>query len=362
MKKRRLIAAILFPLVLGGLFALSPIRVHALCYLRGEHFFQGLPTNYWREQALEHDRLRKDRSTRGWEGVVVIVPPPSPTNSTDSLLSFFRIGSAADKQDFRIFEGDAAALAVLTDLLRDQEPGVGQSACEGLEKIGPPAAPAIPVLIELLIKGEPSLRDPAAEALGKIGTAAVPPLLEKLTTQDQGEEAIFLALGKIGPGATAAIPALSAALNDGDRHGASRALGCIGLRTIPALLEAMESSDWHVRWRATLALSQTQATPEVLVPLFVWLLRDKDGVVRQAAAAGLGHLGAAAQEGVPALIEALKDRERYAAREAIDALGWIGQKAQAAVPVLTRMLEEERDDYIRQCLQRALDDIKGDIE
>src|SRR5712692_6043585 len=123
MKKRRLIAATLFLLVLGGLFALSPIRVWVVGYLRGEHFFRGLPTSYWREQALEHDRLRKDRSIRGWGGVVVIVPPPSPTRWTDSLLSFFRIRSAADEPDFRVFEGDVAALAVLTDLLRDPESG-----------------------------------------------------------------------------------------------------------------------------------------------------------------------------------------------------------------------------------------------
>jgi HEAT repeat protein len=198
--------------------------------------------------------------------------------------------------------------------------------------------------------------------LGTIGAAAVPPLLEKLATHDRGEETIFLALGKIGPGAAAAIPALSAALNDGDRHEASRALSRIGPRAVPALVEALKNSDWHVRWRVTLALSQIQPIPEELVPILVTLLRDKDGVVRQAAAGGLGQLGAAAQEGVPALIEALKDRERYAAREAIDALGRIGPKARAAVPVLTRILEVERNDYIRQCLRQALDNINGNIE
>jgi hypothetical protein len=41
-------------LLLGGLIALSPVRVWVVSSLRGEHFFKGLPTSYWREQAIEH--------------------------------------------------------------------------------------------------------------------------------------------------------------------------------------------------------------------------------------------------------------------------------------------------------------------
>jgi HEAT repeat protein len=362
MKTRRLIAVTFFLLVLGGLLAFSPIRIQVVGFFRGENFFQGLPTSYWRQQAVEHGRFRKERSTREWGGLVVVPPSRSPTCWTDSLLSVFRMIAGTEDPDFRVFQGDAAALAVLMDLLRDPEPGIRQSACEGLEEIGPPAAPAVPALIERLIAGEPPVRGHAAEALGKIGAAAVRPLLEKLSSEANGEEAIFLTLGNIGPDAAPAILVLLAAVKDKNRHDASRALGRIGPRAVPALLEALESSDWQVRWGATLALSKTHADPDILVPVFVQLLNDKDGVVRQAAAGGLGELGAAAQEGVPALIAALKDRERYAAREAIDALGSIGPKAQAAVPVLTRMLEIESDDYMRQCVQRALKNIKADSE
>jgi HEAT repeat protein len=357
MKKRRLIAPILLQLVVGGLFALPIVRIGIEGYLRGESFFRGLPASYWREQLLLRERLREERASQPF---IDRVPARAPRHWTDSLPSFLRKKSAVDDLDAPLFERDIEALTVLLDLLRDQDPEVRQSACVEIGKIGPRAAPAIPALIEQLMEEKGGLRHGPAEALGRIGATAVAPLLERLRREPDAEDSIFLALERMGPEAEPAIPMLLDALKDQDRHGASRALGRIGPRAVPALLEGLESPDCNVRWRATLALQETRADPEVLVPIFIKLLRDADGNVRQSAAGGLGHLaafgrlGAFSDEAVAALIEALNDRARYAAREAIDSLGWIGPKAQAAVPALTRMLEEEEDNYMRDCIQRSL--------
>lgn len=367
-KAPRLSAKTILLLIFASFLALSPIRSRNIGSRQGDHFvavgaqttndseisgsigcrqeenfFQGLPTSYWRQRALEfHSRLKD-----GWAPRIVL----NPDGSFD-----------VEKPDFRIFEGDTASLAVLMDLLRDPDLAVKRSACRGLEIIGPQATPSASALIQLLIEDKSSLRPYAAEALGRIGAAAVPLLLKKLPADACTESAIFLALEKIGPDAAPAIPALSARIKDKDRgEAALSALGAIGPRSIPILISALESSDWQIRWKAALVLSDTHADPEVLVPVFVKLLKDKDGVVRQAAAAGLRKPGSAAHKAVPALIEALKDPAGYARREAIDSLGWIGGEAQAAVPFLTRMLQEETDGYMRGCIQRALKEIKEDL-
>jgi HEAT repeat protein len=355
MKTRWLIPAALLLLVFGGFLALCPVRSGGTRRVREEHFYEGLSTSYWRQQALVHDRLRERR--RGF-GYILIRPAHPGAPRAARVVRFPESGTDADEPESRAFEGDPAALAVLTDLLQDPAIGVRRSACEGLGAIGPPAAPAAPALIQVLIECDPPLRDDAAEALGKIGADAVPLLLEKLPSDARAERAVFLALERMGPAAAPAIPVLSTAAKDGDRcDAASPALGSIGPQAVPALLEALESPDWRVRWRAALALDQTGADQQVLVPVFVRLLRDDDSVVRQAAAGGLWHPGPAVGEAVPALIEALKDGAGYARRQAVDSLGFIGPEARSAVPALTRMLEEEHSEYIRGCIKSALANI-----
>jgi HEAT repeat protein len=359
MKKRRRIVLVLFLLLLGGALALRPIRMRVVACFRGESFYKTWPTGCWREQALEHDRLRKERAANGrhFGGVILVDAgefPPRAARWSDSIVSFFNRVFKPGKHDFRVFEGDPSAVAVLIDLLADSNAGVQTSAAEGLAKIGPPAAPAIPALIELLLHDDPSPRGATQDALGKIGAAAVAPLLDHLKSHEDKADGVITTLWLIGPDAAPAIPTLIGRLKTKPSLVVARALSRIGARAVPPLLETVKDPNSEVRWHATGALAEIDGDRDLLVPHLIKLLKDESGVVRQSAAAGLGRHGANYPVAVSALIEALKDDEGYARREAVDALYFIGPKARAAMPSLRQLLVEERDHYIRGCIQQAL--------
>ncbi len=121
------------------------------------------------------------------------------------------------------------AIPALVELLYEQLyfPGlhdVGSDAVKALGKIGPAA---IPALVEALDRGMPR----APSALGAIGPAAVPALIEALRhpNRDMRLGAIH-ALGRTKPPAGAAVPALTAMLEDQDELN-SQTCGCCSLRT-----------------------------------------------------------------------------------------------------------------------------------
>jgi HEAT repeat protein len=312
MKKRRAIALLLFLLLLAGIVALPPIRIRLVGLIRGESFFEGLPTTYWREQALVHDRVRWEWTRQGKYG---LVPPPPPW--TDLLASLFLSGAQEEQPDFRILSGDFAALAVLLELLEDPERAVRESTCEGLAKIGPAAAPAVPSLVELLTGEELALQEPAQEALVSIGAPAVPALLEKLREDGPRTADVIDTLGSIGPAAAPAIPALQQALNKYPR--AVGALAGIGPKAFPVLLQAVASHDSEVRSAVALNLPEAGGDPAIVLPVLVRLLKDENKYVRRNAAWALGEFKEA---GIPGLIEALKSPDPEVVREAVSGLHW----------------------------------------
>ncbi len=99
----------------------------------------------------------------------IILPYPEWTLAELAGDSLGRIGPAAVPQ--------------LSDLLRDDDPAVRQTAAKILARIGPDAVTAVPDLIELLRDPDPQVQRAAVRALGQIGPqagAAVPDLLQLL--------------------------------------------------------------------------------------------------------------------------------------------------------------------------------------
>lgn len=128
--------------------------------------------------------------------------------------------------------------------------GVQTSACRVLARIGPAAKPAVPALRKLLAT-KSAFAYSAAEPLGTIGDPAVIPDLTKIVLEAAKEKRITetsrctscaSALGKFGPLAASAVPALTQMLGTEvddlssialDR--ACMALGDIGVRSEPVL-------------------------------------------------------------------------------------------------------------------------------
>jgi len=165
------------------------------------------------------------------------------------------------------------AVPVVTQALSDSNPRIRLAAVIALGHIGPQARVALPDLVWSLVDRSETVRQACPEVLGKIdpdwasspkvqpfisslakhlersreagqltveafaviGPASVPALIEALETSDNRivRERAAKALGLIGPGARGAIPGLMEAAR-GDSHGWVREAAAEALRKIDA--------------------------------------------------------------------------------------------------------------------------------
>ena len=208
----------------------------------------------------------------------------------------------------RIGPDPKAVLPILTAALEDAS--LCDEALKAICNLGPTARDAIPAIERAIrnarangknrVYASFSLIDP----LANLGGEVVPLLLEFLKEEDADfQSRSAYALGKIGPAAREAVPALTKILGHEDpsvRRDAARALWCI---------------------RKDVAG----------VPVLTALLKEEARYLAEPAAQSLGDMGPAAKASLPALREALSHPNpdvRYAAREAIGKIGGRGGEEQ----------------------------------
>jgi HEAT repeat protein len=295
------------------------------------------PVGYWAERLTSPDRKTRGSAV---SALIALGPKAKPVvpalidvlhNDKDKYLrrgaatAFGRIGPAAkaavpalaealQAEDYDLVSAAARSLGEIGPDARDAVPalsvalqsrytGVVYNVAFALGAIGPAAKPAEPMLLAHLASVTPYIRATAAEALWRIDRhpAAIPELVKHLQdpqSTDRGEAAE--ALGRIGPDAKVAVPALLAALKDRQHLTPVRAA------------EAL----WFV------------AKHELAIPMLTGALKDPDPTTRCHAAYWLGRIGPAAKAAVPALVEALRDAGLYGASStAADALKSIDPEA-----------------------------------
>ncbi len=266
------------------------------------------------------------------------------------------------------------AVSQLIRLLDARDARTRQAAAYALGAIGKDATAAIPSLVERIGEGEPrriAFETPvtdvalsAAVALGRMGEDTVGPLERCLADKRPGVRGhAAFALGKIGPEASAAIPALVRRLKDRDgpvRREAVWALGQIGPNAtpaIPVLVDSLKDDKDFVRVAAAKALGSIRPTTQVAVEGLIHALRDKEGDVQHEAADALGKLDADAVPAIPALIETLKSRKAYryghpvtlrpVAGTAARALGNLGPRAKTSMPTLLDLVRDTNGSFNR---------------
>jgi HEAT repeat protein len=189
----------------------------------------------------------------------------------------------------------------------------------------------------------------ALEALWKINEhpMVVPGLAEILKDDQEGWRAAF-ALGRLGPKAKAAVPALVEALravNGATRLESASALGRIGVaaEAAPALVEAFKDKDGRMRCFAAAALWKIKKDPAAVAVLVkalddpelrtdaaeaLWKMNRHSAAVRALIksrnALALGRIGLEWQASVTALAEALKDEDEQVRTSAAD---WLKKTA-----------------------------------
>ena len=149
--------------------------------------------------------------------------------------------------------GGSETVSALITALQDERENVRASAAYALGEMGPVAAEAVDGLIALLTDESEEVRRHATSALGMIKvpvSKTVPALVDVLEDREDTDLAFFAAqaLTRIGPDATAAVPALREALMSESayvRGFSSEALGRIGTpEALQALVPFLRTARW----------------------------------------------------------------------------------------------------------------------
>ena len=303
---------------------------------------------------------------------------PAAKDAMPVLIALFakeRTKNRADIADTWAEIGNAAKSAVplLVESLGDRSPELRLAAARALWKIERRPERVVPTLIAIVESKrnadkavgphkperestvwEPSAQ--AAELLGRIGPEAhqaVPALIEAMKTPDRILCGCAIeALGEIGPDARQAIPAIVERL--GDHREAHQtfgyawemgstawiALGKLGPDAAVGLIPALKHHDKEVRQQAALALKELGPHAAPALAALVVSLRDPDEEVRQYATYALGGIGSAAKSALPALLKAMKDPSSRVREAVVDALPLIAPKSPEVVAALIEALKD----------------------
>lgn len=195
---------ILLAVALGTPFC----RYGILGLVRGESFYQGRPTSYWRGVV-------KDRAVRL---LYTSLAPPPPTFFEETQEYLKRL--LTKEVEIPPSKKDLAALPVYIDLLGDEDADVRWYAAWTIGNMGPLAKTAIPRLSSLLQDDNSLIRHSTVHAIASIeGREGVDLVLSLMKDQEPPvRRRVANLLGESGQKSEAVLSALREALNDPDEQ------------------------------------------------------------------------------------------------------------------------------------------------
>jgi HEAT repeat protein len=211
----------------------------------------------------------------------------------------------------------SSRVAMLTLALTDDQVSVRWNAAKDLAKIGPAASASLPALDNALSSDDSTTALWARHAIAKV-TGSVENHLP------------LLIAGLYNPHI---FPGMAAAALTGFGPSAARA--------VPALIAKLSDPHPDNRWSAACALASIGSAAEAAVPDLAASLSDSDEKVRWYSAWALGEIGPAAADAVPALIERLNDFDDDVRGYSARALGKIGGASLPSLPSLRSLLQDE---------------------
>lgn len=185
--------------------------------------------------------------------------------------------------------------------------------------------------------------------------------LKKTKTADRQWKQAVGALSAMG---LRVVPALIEATGDEHpavRHGAGKALQSVGPTIVPFMVKALKHDNSLVRVTAAIMLYGFAIDAQIAIPALIDSLHDSDAFVRQWAATALERLahyfGPIVKLAVPKLAGLMQDQDSVVRVWAAHALCSIGAAANSAVPALERALNDE-DSWVREAAAMALQSIQ----
>src|SRR5262249_55674712 len=137
--------------------------------------------------------------------------------------------------------------------------------------------------------------------------------------------------------------------------------GAAGKGAIPALIQALWDEHWGVRSSAAEALGRMGPAAAPATPALIALLESpEEDWVHSAAAEALGQIGPGAEAALPALREKLKHPDSYVRVHAALALWLLGSKRDGLAEATAGL--HDRRDRVRVTAAEALWRLRGDKE
>ena len=237
------------------------------------------------------------------------------------------------------------------DALTSPSPATRDQAAAKLQALGPAA---VPDLVRLLRTPDPFLARPARRVARWLPAKANARLFRIINPLEAAAKraAAAQALRILGPGAHAAIPALSRALEDDLTVAwyASLALAQMGPDGLEALSTRLSTVPPIQCGYICYALGTQGQSASNATPNLVLLLEKDDPVISDKAATALGNMG---RLGVPGLLRASTNQHGHVRTLAIGALSRIGPLARDAIPRLVTMAKEDQPG-VREAAVEAL--------
>jgi len=181
----------------------------------------------------------------------------------------------------------------------------------------------------------------------------------------QARDTVLFILGRIGPNARPAVPALLKLLQDcnsGLRQSAVATLGLIGpdaRAAVPALARLFQESDEVTRLSIVSSLLTIGDPDREAAATLSKLAHELRGKTHVSAAIAVWLVDGQSQPALDMLgaREDIVDWENFC--RAADILGAIGPQAKAAIPILVEAFNDKRE-MIRECATKALQRIDLD--
>ncbi len=262
------------------------------------------------------------------------------------------------------------AVKLLKEALHNPDPRIESAAVRGLMELETPPAEFAPELTQCISVCDRSLVPELMGVLAASGEAGLPALTAALKRPETRGQAAVL-LGRIGPAAQSAVPALTESIGDENaevRREVLYSLGSIIADKGPAdprIVAALDDPELRVRATAAYALGRVGPAAKAAVPKLSDHLESDDPLVRVVSAWALAHI--APQDAqlvskiVPVLIHGTKSETFTVRRGAADALGRLGPAASSAVASL-KALQSDPDESVRAAATAAIAKIGGDAK
>jgi HEAT repeat protein len=248
--------------------------------------------------------------------------------------------NSLDDADAKVREAAAAAigqlgpgsLQALTGMLSHPDKYVRRHAVWALGKLGRHAVPLRHRLCNALKDEDPRTASGAAQAIGALGASAadsVPALAEAM----RGTNIVLCRL-------------------------AAKALSQIGRPALPTLVSHLRHHDPFVRGEAAMALGWMGPAASAAVPMLLDLLRTSSPATAQPTAVPVPGMAGTPPTGVTTKPGEALNSVDAARANAAQALGRIGPNATSATPLLTQALTDPVE-AVRQAAEVSLRQIAG---